>query len=231
MFGRSILLVIGALVLAACAAPSRVYQSVDALAPPVEPSVLIIPPDVEISLRTAGGILEPRADWSEEVSSDLDESLRGYMFENDLRFVNYGDTLKDEDVDTIHHLNVVLDAIELRQARKSVGGEREYALGETEIERLSAYGADYALVITLRASRASAGRQAVAFLAAVGGVPVETTTATFRAALIDLRDGHIKWANFDESALADIGDPVSANEKRWSKATKHLLRELPLGDQ
>ena len=67
-----------------------------------------------------------------------------------------------------------------------------------ERERLADKGADYALLIIFHSNRATGGRQAVAMLAAIGGVAIHTHTLKFRSVLIDLRDGHVKWANFDD---------------------------------
>ncbi len=223
------LLVFGFLAaLVGCAAPSKVYHSPDALAAPIEPAVLILPPDVLINVKTAGGTVEPRADWTETVVVKLDAALQQHLYEHGVRFVEYGPQLLDQDVDIIRQTNVLLDAIELSQLRKTISGGREYKLGEDETARLREFGTDYALLIVLRSNRASGGRQAVAILAAIGGVAVDTSSATFRSALIDLRNGYIKWANFDIAALADIGDPVKSDEQRWAKAVEHLLREAPL---
>ena len=223
------LLAIGILaLLVGCAAPSKVYHSPDALAAPVQPAVLILPPDVLINVKTAGGTVEPRADWTETVSMKLGDALQQHLYENGVRFVEYGPQLLDQDVGVIRQTNVLLDAIELSQLRNTIGGGREYRLGEDETSRLREFGTDYALLVVLRANRASGGRQAVAILAAIGGVAVETSSATFRSALIDMRNGHIKWANFDIAALADIGDPVDSDATRWGKAVEHLLREAPL---
>ncbi|MFP6814563.1 MAG: hypothetical protein VB949_02690, partial [Pseudomonadales bacterium] len=99
------------------------------------------------------------------MTDSLNTALRGYLFEQGIRFVDYGESIGDEDVDLIRQTNVLLDAIELSQVRKTIGGDRDYLLGTDERNRLSARGADYALLIFLRASRASGGRRAVAILA------------------------------------------------------------------
>ena len=212
-----------------CAAPSQVYHSTDAIAPPLEPSLVTLPPDVLISKYTAGGVAEPQADWSETVSANMKASLHSYLFSNSVRFTEYPTALEDMDVDTIRQLNVLLDAIELRHVKASdLGGDRDYKIGDAERERLSRFGTDYALLIAFKANRATAGRHAVAILSAVAGIGVETSTVRFRSVLIDLRDGHIKWANFDDAARQDVGDPLTASGEKWEKAIAHLLREFPL---
>ena len=224
-------------VLSGCATTSLVYHSPDAQFPPLEPSVVVLPSDVVVSRLTAGGDLEARLDWSEEVSSALGAALREQLYSRGVRFIEYGDALRDQDVDAIRQTNVLLDAIELTQLKaagltqrgtRSMGGDRDYILGESERNGIQEFDTDYALLIVLRANRASGGRVATAVLASLAGIPIEMSSLQFRSALIDLRDGHVKWANFDDSALQDVGDLLKANESKWSSAVDHLLSDFPL---
>ena len=217
---------------AGCIAPSQVYHSPDAIEPPLDPSLVTLPPDVLISKFTAGGVAEPQADWSATVSESMKASLHSYLFSNGVRFAEYDGVLEDADVDTIRQLNVLLDAIELQHLKASgLGGDRDYKIGDAERKRLARFGTDYALLIVFKANRATAGRHVVATLSSVASLGFtipETSTVTFRSALIDLRDGHIKWANFDDWARVDVGDPLNTSEKQWESAIEHLLREFPL---
>ena len=58
---------------------SNVYQSTSALSPPINPSVLVLPADVEVSLMNAGGNLEPRADWSDAGRKGLYMALEEFF--------------------------------------------------------------------------------------------------------------------------------------------------------
>ena len=214
--------------LAGCAAHSVVYHSSDAQAPPVETSLLILPADVVVSRFTAGGIEEPRADWTESVSSTLTDALHTHLYEQGTQFVEYGEDLHDQDVGVIRQLNTLADAIELSQAAPNIGGARVYQLGSAETARLQEFGTDYALLVVLKANRATGGRVATAVLASFAGAAIETNSAQFRSLLVDVRDGHVKWANFDRQALTEIGDPIKAREDKWRKAVDHLLSEFPL---
>ncbi len=227
-----------ALVLAGCAvSPSLVYHSPDAQFPPMEPSIVVLPADVVVSRMTAGGDLEARLDWSESVSAALRAAMKEHMYSRGIRFREYGDVLRDQDVNAIRSINVLLDAIELSQLKTAdlsargttfMGGDRDYVLGETERSGFEEFDTDYALLVVLRANRASGGRIATAVLAGVAGVAIETSSMQFRSALIDLRDGHVKWANFDDSALQDVGDLLEASDLKWNRAMEHLLSDFPL---
>ena len=212
-----------------CVAPSTVYHSTGALSVPMNSSVLILPPDVVVSLLNAGGNTEPRADWSKEVQASLEEAIQGHLYTKGVRFVPYGhNELSDNHIGVLRQANVLMDAVQLSQVKQGIGSERIYAFGKGSLESLAPFDADYALVTVLRANKASGGRTAVAILGAIAGAAVTTNTAEFRAGLFDLRDGQLKWANFDPAALAEIGNVVSANERAWEKAIAHILVEIPL---
>ncbi len=228
LFRARILVVVVLLGLTGCAAHSVVYHSRDAQAPPVEPSLLILPSDVVVSKLTAGGMEEPQADWSEQVSSMLSAALQTHLYEQGTRFRPYGQDLQDQDVQVIRQLNTLADAIELSRSSETIGRGRVYQLGQAEIARLRELDADYALLVVLKANRATGGRVATALLAAMAGVYMDMGSLQFRSLLVDLRDGHVKWANFDREALSEIGDVLNASEKSWRDAVSHLLTQFPL---
>ena len=230
---RCFVCILIAVVLSGCAAQSLVYHSADAQSVPVEPTVLLLPPDVVISRLNAGGNTQPEADWSQAVSQALMASLREHFWSSGVEFVEYGESLADRDIGMIRQLNTQLDAIELRLLKEklgmaSLGGDRDYFVGESETEHLQNHNKAYLLMVVLKANRATSGRVVTAVLASFSGAAIETNSLQFRSALIDLRDGHVKWANFDDQALAEVGDVLNADEKKWARAVEHLLRDLPL---
>ena len=230
---RCFVCIVVVVVLGGCAAQSLVYQSADAQSVPLEPTVLLLPPDVVISRLNAGGNAEPEADWSEAVSGALLASLREHFWSNGVEFVEYGESLADEDMTMVRQLNTQLDAIELRLLKEkfrmtSLGGDRDYFLNENEIGHLQSHDKAYLLMVVLKANRATSGRVVTAVLASFAGASIETNSLQFRSALIDLRDGHVKWANFDDQALTELGDVLNADEKKWARAVEHLLRDFPL---
>jgi len=208
---------------------NRVYNSSTALSPPLNASVVLLPPDFEISSLNAGGNSEPQVEWTEAAKSGFLMSLEEFFFDKGIRPIPYGrDGLSDEDIDLIRQANINLDAIELAQARGAMPGTREYALSENLIETLEGYDADYALFAMVRSSHATGGRMAVAIIASIGGVPVSTGSASYRVALFDLRDGQVAWANFDPVALGGLGNPAEASNEQWQRSFETLFQEFPL---
>lgn len=232
--GFHLLIIPISLILTGCATiTTNVYHSPTSLVPPISSSLLVLPPDVIIYLKNAGGNNEPRADWSEQVQSNLNEAITEYMFENGIRVVSYpSERIVDEHIDVLRQANVMMDALELSQQQgegtTGIGGDRLYALGKGSRDQLSGFGADYVLITSLRTEVASGGRQALAVLSALGGVAISTSSARFRAGIFDLRDGQVTWANFDLEALSDIGNVVKADREEWSRAVQHILSEFPL---
>ncbi len=225
-------ILVSILVLSGCATvTSSVYHSPSGQPPPLSSRILIMPPEVVVYLKNAGGNNEPRADWSDLVRHNLTESLFEYMFENAVEVVPYpSEALLDEHVALLGQAAVMMDAIELSQYQggTSTGVGRVYSLSGDSMEAISDIGADYVLVSELTSEVASTGRIAVAVLAAVAGVSAETSSAQFRVGLFDLRDGQIIWANNDRQALADIGNVVDASPQNWTGAIEHILSEFPL---
>jgi hypothetical protein len=208
---------------------SNVYHSSSSMTPPLSSKVLIFPPDAIVNLKNAGGSSEPRADWSEQVQSDLTDALIGYMFENGIEAVPYGSNkLSDNHIDVLRQATVMMDGVELSQRGGGIGSQRLYALSQNQLDKLEQFDADYLLIVALRSDVASGGRQAVAVLGALAGAVVETSSAQFRAAVFDLRDGQLAWANVDAQALSDIGNVVRADDAKWEKAIDHILSEFPL---
>ncbi len=212
-----------------CVAPTNVYHSSVAQPAPLNPKVLILPPDVVISKLNAGGTTEPVAEWSQDVTETLESVLAEKFYEQGVQFIPYGYTeIQDEHVDVIRQANVMMDAVELAQVREGIGASRNYALGKGSLESLDGYPADYLMITVVRGNVATGGRVGVALLGAIAGVTVEMNSTQFRVGVFDLRDGQLKWANFDNDALAEVGNLVNANEDRWSNAVDHLLTEFPL---
>lgn len=215
-----------ALALAGCAAPSVTYHSNSALPAPLHPNLTVLRPDAVVSLHTAGGMEEPRADWSENVTNQLAAAVESHLFDAGVDFTDAPAGTPDDEYTMWQSINLVLDAVELATIKGSIGDARSYVMDKTQRDRVrDATGADYALALVFRANRSSGGRIALSMLA-MGAM--EHNRARFRCALIDLRDGHVKWANFDTNDAVSTIDPASTSEREWRKAVDVLMNEFPL---
>ena len=215
--------------LAGCVAPNAVYHSDSALSPPLHPKLTLLRPDVVVSLHTAGGVKEPRADWSENVANQLRSAVSAHLFDAGVDFIDAPAASGDEEYAMRQSINLVLDSVELALTKGAIGDPRAYVISRDHADRIAgATGADYALALAFRANRSSGGRRAVGMLTALAGVSIDMDSTQFRVALIDLRDGHVKWANFDTGAILDSDNPDSTSERRWRRAVGLLMSEFPL---
>ena len=216
------------LFLGGCAATSNVYQNSGSMVSPSTPAMVLLPPDFEISIKNAGGDLELDIELTAQAREGYEAAVMELMFEKGIRLIPYGsNSFSDSHLDLVRESNTVMDSIELSQsARGSIGSSRNFSLSESARESLAEFGAQYATFTIFRAVTPSGGRQAVAVIAALGGVAIQTSEAKFRVAVFDLRDGQCIWANFDPDALPD-GRWANADEEQWIKNTEHMYQGIP----
>ena len=167
--------------------------------------IVLVQPDVQLSALDAGGILEPRADWTQSAQGFIDKGIRDHFDKSGAEVVNADSpTARDVQLAKLH--GVVGQAIlthlyntPLRLPNK--GKALDWTLGPGTNEMREHYGADYALFVFVRDSYSTAARRAeqvVGVLAAaalgVGVIPQGGVQIGF-ASLVDLRTGNIVWFN------------------------------------
>lgn len=189
--------------------------------------VLIMQPDVQLSLLTAAGVPEPREDWSVSGRENLAGSLRAA-------------------VESAHHQPSDLDPATAMEGRigqiirlhDAVGGailfdrmlklptrrnNTEWTLGEGVQELATAYEADYALFIVARGSYASSARAAAAIVGLVAGVYIPMGGQQVFASLVDLHTGRIVWFGFVTAGSNDMREYGGAQA-----LVAELMQEAPL---
>ena len=196
--------------------------------------VLLMPVDTRIHVITTGGTREERADWTEESRSNLSTALREDLSSRGIEIVPYrefGATVPwDPDhapMIKLHEIvsGAIIGARQLPTKRRlrDETGDLNYSLGDTVLDLGDSYSADYALLVHVNASYASAGREAVAIVAAIGGVSLQTNTQYAVASLIDLRDGSVVWFG------TALGSSVDTRQQGGAETlVEGVLGELPL---
>jgi len=215
---------------AGCAQTGVLRKTDITLQPPGSVRVLVMPLDVELCELTAGGMLEPRADWTEQakthVQAALDEALRGKR----AALVPYNPPARDPeqmkaDQQLLKLYDLVAGAILLNSfvPLPTKKGRFDWSLGEGARQLRERTTADYALFILLRDSHASGGRVALMVAGALLGVVVPGGSQIGIASLVDLRGGDIVWFNRLSRGVGDLRTPDAART-----AVESLLTELPL---
>jgi hypothetical protein len=224
-------LAIALALLSGCAANTQRAQ-IDQLRRTVpNPKIVLMPLDVELSELTAGGLLEPKADWTRQASTLLTNGIRSEHERIGINMVEFSEVKADsqaaEQLDQLSKLHGAvgksilihrIDALKL----PNKGDKFEWTLGP-EVQALrDKSGADYALFIYIRDSYASDGRKVAMVFAAVLGVALPAGTQVGFASLVDLSTGDIVWFNQLARGSGDIRTAEPAAE-----TVKVLLTGFP----
>ena len=212
------------LVLAGCVS-TRQVADVEFEPPQGDYSLVVMRPDVSVGSVTAGGLVEPRADWTEQARANLLAALR------DQQAGRGGRTLIAETRDSLPGVEPRLVA-DLERLHNAVGNSIalhkylgatlptkrrgiDWTLGQDAVRFGRATGMDYALFLYAHDSFASTGRVALQVLGVAGCfvgfcAPVGGGSQTAFASLVDLRTGDVVWFNILQSQLGDIRTPVGS---------------------
>ena len=228
---RQLLAICAALVLAACTTTSARIATTEAIgSPPPNARVLLVQPDVQLSVLTAAGLQEPRADWSRQGREDLAADLKTAMGAKTHPFATLDPQASLEG--RAGQLLRLHDAVGASIAAFNYGylklptkrGAFDWTLGEGARALGEEKNADYALFVTARGAYASAGRKAVMVGAALLGVGVQLGSQTIYASLVDLRTGRVVWFN-----VAIAGPSADIRTAEGSKSlVGSLLKGVPL---
>lgn len=226
---RTIAVAIAALSLAACTTTA----TKTAFATPTKPvggqRVLTVKPDIELSLLTAAGLNERRADWSEQARSNVAKAVESEMKGRSHQFRPLDpDTAMGGRAGQLLRLNnAVSDSILM----SSYGYYKlptkkgfDWTIGDGAKTLGASYDGDYALFVTARGNYASSGRVVAAIGLSMVGVGVPLGKQQVQASLIDLKTGQVIWFNV---ATAGPSDDMRTPEGAAS-LVKAVLKDLPL---
>jgi hypothetical protein len=195
--------------------------------------VLLMPPDIECSELTAGGLLEPKADWTADARRNVQAALDELFATRHTDLVEYeAGSLSPEQrrqMDRIIKLHdAVGGAILTADALPTKRDRFEWSLGPGVRMLKEDFEADYALFVIIRDSYASAGRKAMiaaSIIGAMGGImaPVEGGRRFGIASLVDLETGEVVWFN---RLLSETGD-IRAREPA-ADAVRDLMTGCPV---
>ena len=230
---RFVTLGVLAVLLAACARTQPIMPAAPIVRPAATAKVLLMPPDIELSELTIGGLLEVKADWTAAARKHVASALKHILAEHDAEIVPY--RAPPEGSEAAHlftqliklHGTVGAAIIAYRLA----GPDRlptkkdvfDWTLGREAVALRRASGADYALFVFLRDSYASVSRTAFIVAGVLLGVGVPGGAQVGFASLVDLSNGNIVWFNLLRSGTGDLRQPEPA-----LAAVRHLLEGFPL---
>jgi hypothetical protein len=220
--------------LASAYTKNRVATGADGKPVHISGSVVIVEPDIELSEVLAGGVAEPRKEWSEAARRLYPEAVHRRLQAAGARqqpdFDIPDDLPSDTRLGQILRLNEAVSVSILaytspgNQLATKKGKRLDWTLGPGVEELHKATGADYALFTYVRDSYTSAGRKALRIAGLLllggdigGGRQVGVTT------LVDLRTGQVVWFNFLAKQTGDLRDAAGTQ-----KTVEHMLEGIPL---
>jgi len=228
-----------ALLLFACAGlalASQTRVATDANGQPIHisGSVVLIEPDIELSEVLAGGVQEPRREWSERARRLYPEEVHKRLQAGGVTAApdyDVPDTLAPETrLGQVLRLN---EAVSLSVLAYSQPGNQlatkphhmlDWTLGPGVEELRKVTHADYALFTYIRDSYTSGGRKALRIAGLLllggdigGGQQIGVTT------LVDLRTGQVVWFNYLARQTGDLRDEAGARA-----TVQDMLKGLPL---
>lgn len=220
-----------ALIVSACATPSNLSQISELKRTDHSLNFLLMPLDVELSILTAGGMLEPQAEWTENAKKYMLVALRDMLSGQgrDLTVYEVNDVSSESvalhaDIEKLHRVvgNTILQHKYAGMELPTKKDKFDWTLGTEAAALGDNYGADYCLFIFVRDSYSSGGRVLVQIAAAAFGVAAQGGQQIGFASLVDLNSGDVVWFNLLASATGDLRNQADA-----VKTVRNLVGTLP----
>ncbi|HWT12088.1 MAG TPA: hypothetical protein VN231_04990 [Allosphingosinicella sp.] len=205
-----ILAFIAAVALSGCV-QTRQYADLEFSPPQGDYDLVVMRPNVQVGIVTTGGLVEPRADWTEQARAHLLEALRQQQAGRGGRtmILETREGVNGMPAETVADLERLFAAVGSsivlhRYMGANLPTKRrrgiDWTLGEDAVAFGRATGMDYALFLHAEDSFASTGRTAIQALGIAGCLigfcaPQGGGGQGAYASLVDLRTGEVVWFN------------------------------------
>jgi hypothetical protein len=181
--------------------------------------VVVMPADIELFLVSAGGIPEPKADWSAAASKYFKSALQEKKKSLGVVTVE----LSEKDADELAEINslhaAIANSIALHHFGPSMlhlptkAGRLDWSMGDPVRVIKEKTGADYALFSWIRDSYASSERIAATVVLALVGIGLAPGGMQIGyASLVDLNTGQVVWFNRLQRGRGDLREAEKATE-------------------
>jgi len=180
--------------------------------------VLLMPVDVELFSMSAGGINEPRADWTAAAQRNMREAIAARKQATRIDVVELAEADTDAFGELIALHAAVAQSIALHHSSGSTwalptkGGQLLWSFGDAMAPLQAKSGARYALFMWVRDSYASAERKAAMVALVLLGVGIPLGAQVGYASLVDLQTGDVVWFNRLARPTGDLREPGPAKE-------------------
>lgn len=192
--------------------------------------VLLMPVDVELFSLSAGGVAEPKADWTAAARTHMKAAVLQRREALKLDAVEVSEAEADDFAEQVGLHAAVANSIALHHgfggmwSLPTKEGQLLWSFGDAMAPLAAKTGARYALFMWVRDSYASAERKAVMVGMALLGVGLGGGVQIGYASLVDLHSGEVVWFNHLARGTGDLREAGPAAE-----SIDALLTQFPAG--
>ena len=212
MVDRRLALALGLGVLLTGCVQTRQFADVEFTPPQGDYKLLVLRPDVTVGALTTGGMVEPRADWTDEARANIVAALRAQQSARggNVTVIEHRNELPGvgpQELADVERLNAAVDQsiVDAKYLGNSLPTKRhkglEWTLGDDAVKLGQKTGYDYALFLHAEDEVASTGRIALGVIGLAGcfvgfcAPNVGGAEQLDYASLVDLRTGQVVWFN------------------------------------
>ena len=209
---RGLALALALSVAASGCGQTRQFADLQFTPPQGDYKLLVLRPDVTVGSLTTGGMVEPRADWTDQARASIIEALRAQQASRggQATFIERRTELPGvtpEELANVERLNsAVAESIVIHKYLGDYlptkrGKGLDWTLGQDAVRLGQKTGYDYALFMHAEDQVASRGRIALGVLGLAGCVVgfcapnIGGAQQTDYASLVDLKTGEVVWFN------------------------------------
>src|SRR5215210_3236353 len=226
---------------------TRQYADVEFSPPQGDYKLLVMRPDVSVGSVTTGGMVEPRADWTEQARANLIAALKAQQAERggNAIIMERRDSLPSVEPETVAELERLHYAVGQSFALHRYSGRYlptkrgkglDWTLGQDAVRLGQRTGMDYALFLYAEDSFASTGRVALQVLGIAGCfvgfcAPQGGGGQSAYASLVDLRTGEVAWFNVlqTQSMMPGVGFGDIRTPEGAAQMVERLLGRMKAG--
>ena len=188
------------------------YADVQFTPPSGNYKLLVLRPDVTVGSITTGGMVQPRADWTDQARASIVQALRAQQASRggNLTIIEHRDQLPGvtaQELADVERLNLAVDQsiVDAKYLGDSLPTKRgkglDWTLGADVVRLGQKTGYDYALFLHAEDQVASGGRVALGILGLAGcfigfcAPNIGGQQQLDYASLVDLKTGEVVWFN------------------------------------
>jgi hypothetical protein len=196
---------------------TRQYANPQFTPPDGDYKLLVLRPDVTVGSLTTGGMVEPRADWTDEARTNIVTALRAQQAARggNLTIIEHRNELpgvSEQELADVERLNFAVDQsiVDAKYLGNSLPTKRgrglDWTLGADAVRLGQKTGYDYALFLHAEDQVASTGRIALGVLGLAGCIVgfcspnIGGAEQLDYASLVDLKTGQVVWFNVVDAA-------------------------------